>query len=84
MKSRPLFLWFVRSWCGVGVGQGRGRSVPDEPDETFCCGVFLSLELVDYEVLEVGGFKWRGELSVSDFLLHVRTNWQYCGVWFVP
>ena len=50
---------------GVGVlvggvfGKGWGW-VPDEPEETFGCGVFLRFELVQDEGLECFGFRGGG------------------------
>lgn len=53
------------------VGSVWGR-VPDEPEETFGCGVFFCFELVDDEGLEGFGVGGGGELAVSDFLGRVR------------
>ena len=43
-------------------------NLPDEPKETFGCGVLASLELVADEVLQGIGLEGSGELAVSDFL----------------
>ena len=48
-------------WVLVGDGFGRGEAwVPDEPEETFGCGVFFCFELVQDEGLESFGFRGSG------------------------
>ena len=48
-------------WVLVGGGFGRGEGrVPDEPEETFGCGVFLRFEFVQHEGLECFGFRGGG------------------------
>ena len=51
-----------------GGGEGKEKSGPDQPDETFCSSVFFRLELIDDEVLDGFGFERCSELSFSDFL----------------
>ena len=47
----------VGEWLGQrGGGEEGGGEVPDEPEETFGCGVFFCFELVEDEGLEGFGF----------------------------
>ncbi len=49
-------------------GREGNVDIPDEPDETFCSGVFLDLQLVDDELLEGGRFFRSSVLPFSYFL----------------
>lgn len=59
----------MRSEVEMGLGgKKRGDWVPDEPEESFRRGVFLGLELVQHERLEVLRLGWGGQLAIADFL----------------
>jgi hypothetical protein len=67
VKSRALFEGCDQFLFLAGLGMS--FDLPDEPKETFGCGVLASLELVADKVLQGIGLKGSSKLAVSDFLV---------------
>ena len=63
ISERPRFLWFS--------SLDFGRHKPDKPDQTFCCNMFPSLQLVEHKGLKCSRFAWGRQLPLSNFL-HVQ------------
>ena len=78
VNSRPLKILSVLevSWGGQ---EGRGRNIPDEPEETLGGGVLLGLDLVAAEILDVLGFGRGSKLAITDLLCWGR--WVSDSIW---